>query len=91
MSLKKINEKLKQNKPLKVEEKNEFTNFRKLHFDIINLFNDDIDKIKFDKFHTTISRIKRRDSIIRKIKNSTKLNRMNDIAGTRIIFNTMLY
>ena len=47
------------------------------------------DKIKFDKFHTTISRIKRRDSIIRKIKNSTKLNRMNDIAGTRIIFNNI--
>lgn len=89
MSLKKINEKLKQNKFLTEEEKNEFTNFRKLHFDIINLFNDDIDKIKFDKFHTTISRIKRRDSIIRKIKNSTKLNRMNDIAGTRIIFNNI--
>ena len=89
MSLKKINEKLKQNKLLTEEEKNEFTNFRKLHFDIINLFNDDIDKIKFYKFHTNISRIKRRDSIIRKIKNSTKLNRMNDIAGTRIIFNNI--
>lgn len=88
MSIRKIGEKLREGIELTEEEKLEFDNFREAHNIIIKLFTIELKKVNFSKQHLTASRNKRIDTIISKLcrPEKPKLDRIHDIAGTRIIF-----
>lgn len=88
MSIRKIGEKLREGIELTEEEKLEFDNFREAHNIIIKLFTIELKKVKFSKQHLTASRNKRIETIISKLcrPEKPKLDRIHDIAGTRIIF-----
>ena len=88
MSIRKIGEKLREGIELTEEEKLEFDNFREAHNIIIKLFTIELKKVNFSKQHLTASRNKRIETIISKLcrPEKPKLDRIHDIAGTRIIF-----
>ena len=88
MSIRKIGEKLREGIELTEEEKLEFDNFREAHNIIIKLFTIELKKVNFSKQHLTASRNKRIETIISKLRRpeKPKLDRIHDIAGTRIIF-----
>ena len=88
MSIRKIGEKLRERIELTEEEKLEFDNFREAHNIIIKLFTIELKKVNFSKQHLTASRNKRIETIISKLcrPEKPKLDRIHDIAGTRIIF-----
>lgn len=88
MSIRKIGEKLREGVELTEEEKLEFDNFREAHNIIIKLFTIELKKVNFSKQHLTASRNKRIETIISKLcrPEKPKLDRIHDIAGTRIIF-----
>lgn len=88
MSIRKIGEKLREGIELTEEEKLEFDNFREAHNIIIKLFTIELKKVNFSKRHLTASRNKRIETIISKLcrPEKPKLDRIHDIAGTRIIF-----
>lgn len=88
MSRRKIGEKLREGIELTEEEKLEFDNFREAHNIIIKLFTIELKKVNFSKQHLTASRNKRIETIISKLcrPEKPKLDRIHDIAGTRIIF-----
>ena len=88
MSIRKIGEKLREGIELTEEEKLEFDNFREAHNIIIKLFTIELKKVNFSKQHLTASRNKRIETIISKLcrPKKPKLDRIHDIAGTRIIF-----
>ena len=87
MSIRKIGEKLREGIELTEEEKLEFDNFREAHNIIIKLFTIELKKVNFSKQHLTASRNKRIETIISKLcrPEKPKLDRIHDIAGTRII------
>lgn len=97
MSIKSIGKKLKRNESLSEEEKEEFDSFRQDHNRIIDLFNIELKKLLGTKINYQIaSRNKRVETIIDKLRrpNSSKLERIQDIAGCRIIVenkNSLLY
>ena len=88
MSIRKIGEKLREGIELTEQEKLEFDNFREAHNIIIKLFTIELKKVNFSKQHLTASRNKRIETIISKLcrPEKPKLDRIHDIAGTRIIF-----
>lgn len=88
MSIRKIGEKLREGIELTEEEKLEFDNFREAHNIIIKLFTIELKKVNFSKQHLIASRNKRIETIISKLcrPEKPKLDRIHDIAGTRIIF-----
>ena len=88
MSIRKIGEKLREGIELTEEEKLEFDNFREAHNIIIKLFTIELKKVNFSQHHLTASRNKRIETIISKLcrPEKPKLDRIHDIAGTRIIF-----
>lgn len=88
MSIRKIGEKLREGIELTEEEKLEFDNFREAHNIIIKLFTIELKKVNFSERHLTASRNKRIETIISKLcrPEKPKLDRIHDIAGTRIIF-----
>ena len=88
MSIRKIGEKLREGIELTEEEKLEFDNFREAHNIIIKLFTIELKKVNFSNQHLTASRNKRIETIISKLRRpeKPKLDRIHDIAGTRIIF-----
>ena len=88
MSIRKIGEKLREGIELTEEGKLEFDNFREAHNIIIKLFTIELKKVNFSKQHLTASRNKRIETIILKLcrPEKPKLDRIHDIAGTRIIF-----
>ena len=88
MSIRKIGEKLREGIELTEEEKLEFDNFREAHNIIIKLFTIELKKVNFSNQHLTASRNKRIETIISKLcrPEKPKLDRIHDIAGTRIIF-----
>lgn len=88
MSTRKIGEKLREGIELTEEEKLEFDNFREAHNIIIKLFTIELKKVNFSNQHLTASRNKRIETIISKLRRpeKPKLDRIHDIAGTRIIF-----
>ena len=88
MSIRKIGEKLREGIELTEEEKLEFDNFREAHNIIIKLFTIELKKVNFSKQHLTASRNKRIETIISKLcrPEKPKLDKIHDIAGTRIIF-----
>ena len=88
MSIRKIGEKLREGIELTEEEKLEFDNFREAHNIIIKLFTIELKKVNFSKQHLTASRNKRIETIISKLcrPEKPKVDRIHDIAGTRIIF-----
>ena len=88
MSIRKIGEKLREGIELTEEGKLEFDNFREAHNIIIKLFTIELKKVNFSKQHLTASRNKRIETIISKLcrPEKPKLDRIHDIAGTRIIF-----
>lgn len=88
MSIRKIGEKLREGIELTEEEKLEFDNFREAHNIIIKLFTIELKKVNFSKQHLTASRNKRIETVISKLcrPEKPKLDRIHDIAGTRIIF-----
>ena len=88
MSIRKIGEKLREGIELTEEEKLEFDNFREAHNIIIKLFTIELKIVNFSNQHLTASRNKRIESIISKLRRpeKPKLDRIHDIAGTRIIF-----
>lgn len=88
MSIRKIGEKLREGIELTEEEKLEFDNFREAHNIIIKLFTIELKKVNFSKQYLTASRNKRIETIISKLcrPEKPKLDRIHDIAGTRIIF-----
>lgn len=88
MSIRKIGEKLREGIELTEKEKLEFDNFREAHNIIIKLFTIELKKVNFSKQHLTASRNKRIETIISKLcrPEKPKLDRIHDIAGTRIIF-----
>lgn len=88
MSIRKIGEKLREGIELTEEEKLEFDNFREAHNIIIKLFTIELKKVNFSIQHLTASRNKRIETIISKLRRpeKPKLDRIHDIAGTRIIF-----
>lgn len=91
MSIRKIGEKLKNNIALTPQENEEFLSFRKLHKEIIDLLDIELQKIPFPPHFLKASRIKRVESIILKLKRpeNPKLNSIHDIAGTRIILDNI--
>ena len=88
MSIRKIGEKLREGIELTEEEKLEFDNFREAHNIIIKLFTIELKKVNFSKQHLTARRNKRIETNISKLcrPEKPKLDRIHDIAGTRIIF-----
>lgn len=88
MNIRKIGEKLREGIELTEEEKLEFDNFREAHNIIIKLFTIELKKVNFSKQHLIASRNKRIETIISKLcrPEKPKLDRIHDIAGTRIIF-----
>ena len=88
MSIRKIGEKLRNKEELTETEKLEFDNFREAHNIIIKLFTTELEKLEFSEQYLIASRNKRIETIISKLcrPEKTKLERIHDIAGTRIIF-----
>lgn len=93
MSIRKIGEKLRKGEKLTEEEKLEFDDFREAHNIIIKLFSIELEKIKknFLGEYLIASRNKRIETIISKLcrPEKPKLDRIHDLAGTRIIFEDM--
>lgn len=91
MSIRKIGEKLRKQEKLTDKEKEEFHNFSQIHSVIIKLFITELEKIEFSKQYLITSRNKRIETIISKLcrPEKPKLDRIHDIAGVRMIFDTM--
>ncbi|SQD10659.1 Uncharacterised protein [Fusobacterium necrophorum subsp. necrophorum] len=91
MSIRKIERKLRKQEKLTDKEKEEFHNFSQIHSVIIKLFITELEKIEFSKQYLITSRNKRIETIISKLcrPEKPKLDRIHDIAGVRMIFDTM--
>lgn len=91
MSIRKIGEKLREKIKLTEKEKLEFDDYREAHNIIIKLFTTELKKVNFSKQYLIASRNKRIETIISKLcrPEKPKLDRIHDIAGTRIIFENM--
>lgn len=91
MSIRKIGEKLRNGEKLDKEEEKEFDIFRKNHSNIIALFNKELEKIDFKRKPYITGRTKRIETIISKLcrPQHPKLNKIHDIAGSRMIFNSL--
>lgn len=91
MSIRKIGEKLRNGEKLNKEEEKEFDIFRKNHSNIIVLFNKELEKIDFKRKPYITGRTKRIETIISKLRRPQhpKLNKIHDIAGSRMIFNSL--
>ncbi|WP_199488465.1 RelA/SpoT domain-containing protein, partial [Fusobacterium nucleatum] len=82
----KIGVKIKESIALNSDEQEMFNYFRKIHELIFEKF---YKKVNLSDKYTIVTRLKRMESIINKLQrpNSSKLSRIDDIAGIRIIVN----